>query len=112
MSRKTLPKAVRANSPQLDEIMSRGISVTRPEDFKPVQQTQSEPPPNVKNAARMESEVNFIIKIPGEVKQAIKQRALDQGVTLRALTLMAYRSFGIQGITDNMLEDQRGGPRR
>ncbi len=53
------------------------------------------------------SDVQLCVTLPAAVREAIRQAAKKEGITVRTLLLRALRGGGIPGIADEELTDKR-----
>jgi hypothetical protein len=53
------------------------------------------------------SDVQLCVTLPAPVREAIRQAARKEGITVRTLLLRALRDAGISGIADEELTDRR-----
>ena len=58
-------------------------------------------------ASKARSDVQLCITLPAPVREAIRDAARREGITVRTLLLRALRDAGIGGIADDELTDRR-----
>jgi hypothetical protein len=54
-----------------------------------------------------EREQQLAVMVPAEVKAAVRRRAHEEGITVRALLLRLIREAGIASVADSDLADRR-----
>jgi len=58
-------------------------------------------------AAAAEREQQLAVMVPASVKAAVRRRANEEGITVRALLLRLIREAGIASVMDSDLTDRR-----
>lgn len=65
------------------------------------------PPPKIRAEPVAEPEVPFQVLIPESVRKQLGHMSAEEGQSLRALALRAFRSLGIT-VTDEQIKGKRG----